>query len=81
MTVADQGTKSDIWLDQAVEAYRKWELKNLAADRAYKELNHAVMYLAVNFTEEERAELIKRYYERTEVIRQDFEKKREKEGL
>lgn len=76
--------KVDIALSQAVEAYRRWELKNLAADRAYKDLNVAVMYLAVARTpnsEEEKMGILKKYFELTEPIREEFNKKREKEGL
>lgn len=83
--MADQETKkTDIALSAAVDAYRRWELKNLAADRAYKDLNVAVMYLAVVRTpssEEEKMGLLKKYFELTEPIREEFNKKREKEGL
>lgn len=74
----------DIALSQAVEAYRRWELRNLAADRAYKDLNVSVMYLAairLSDSPEERMGTLKKYYELTEPIREEFNKKREKEGL
>ena len=61
----------------AVEAYRTKERRDLAADRAERDMRIAAARLGLEGTDEDRAA----YFRLTEEIRAEFEAKRAKEGL
>jgi len=61
-----------VTLEVAVEAYRDWERKQLAAEKAYHNLNLSVRQLALIGGDQGE------YYRLTEEIRAEYEEKRAK---